>query len=1250
MKRTTETTWLDKAITQTAPGPAPKPDYTSWCRAHAPALAKLRQRGRKYQVPLPLWRIIMESKVTKIAAVVILIVGALGLAQHLRRESTHSPSGTARQKQIPDQGPSSTTPNILDKELALAKALKSRADIQGLLALLDSGSESTKILVAAYLGEIGDASALPLLAELAEQWQESHKRNPFQAAIEAIEQQDQNKTPAPEPNQSLENSPMSVLHQFDKSETRTTITGIVIDADSLRPLSGAIVSCKRTNKTTTDAQGQFTLDVKEIFRGSLYIKVQASGYATERMNLSIKEGKTYKHTFKLGPGFKLMGVVKDTNDQPIKSATVRVLGIGMSVIAGKLSTRVDGKFAVDGLNPEEYYQVSVEHPDYVSTSVHLPSTPAGQTCYRDIVLTKGSIVFGQVTDKQGKPISGVQVGRNQYAQVKTTSDAKGQYKLENVPQDERTIWAAHEKYALYVQSLYLPDDISECRVDLQLDEPSPLHGQVVDQTGNPVPGVRVSIHEYEGVSHLWRRSYTSDSQGHFVIPNTPKQGALRLSAYKEGITSDLSEINLGEQECIITVSQVGCIYGKVVDHVTEKPIQKFTVKLRSERGGYPSSWAKGLSNSSEEGYFDTEGAGLALHRAFSVTILADDYKPLVIDPVRVQPFSSDPNRVVFRLERAAPMAGRVIDSDGSPIPGAKISVFSKINLYNRSDWLQVTSDEDGVFVLSGMEPELHCLHVTAEDYVAFAGLLKELVIDKTQLKDIALDVGVHIWGYVYDDQGEPMEGAHVTAFNNSAIQKREPMREALDGRMPKLAPQTQTNQEGYYELSGVSIGRVGVSVTTPKKNQSSGYKNIITHPGDTLEINFGNEVGFHVEGMVRVDRQPLVGATVELETRGRPRKSKSARTGTSGTFRIRGLSPGEYQLGVRSFPQPGSSARQQRHLYHILSVHQDLKLDIDMESESVLEVGNGTVRGSIPPSLQAQSETLEIWAARSIDLGPNPEEGVTAWEKVSAKFDVKPDGTFVGEEIGAGLYQLVLLSDQRIIAQSDVIALSDGESLSDIAFDMGTGELSIQVTDAHTFQGIPNAHFRLSNHLGFSFRAEELIPEEKHLMQVGNQGRCLFDRLPEGQYHVKAWAPGYLLGESKSKTVQGKQITPLVVALYPAASIHFELSDALLQEATGNYIMVDCQVFDVGTHNAVQNKNLYNTTDRHICSMHLTEKGDWELSNAISLPEGNYAIDYTVRSFTIENRVPKGPGQKLTQGKATVTCQSNQTTSVLISE
>ena len=1202
---------------------------------------------------LGIWRRIVQSPIARFAMAAVFIAGVFVLASYLRGDHGVTPppnAPVAHETQPLDSNQTTALTQLqpVQTELEQARVFFEQADTDGLLALLETGGNLTQITVARYLGQLGDEKAIPPLQTFAEQWQGSETGNPFQTAIERIEQQGQSNPPPLDPNQpNAKTTPP--IDGSSEPKAETIITGMVLDADGLRPISGATVSCMTGNRTTTDAQGQFTLSVKRDHPGGARVRALASGYATQRVNVSVGKGMTQRLDFKLGPGFKVVGTVRDIHDQPIKAATIRVSGMGFGV--GGIYTGADGRFIVEGLNPnEESYRLYAEHPGYVESFVHLPPTSAGQICNRDIVLAQGITLFGQVTDWQGKPISGVQVGRNRFAQAKTISDTNGRYSLKNVPRDERFLWAAHEEHGLLVQSVYLSGDASEFRIDLLLDKPHPLHGQVLDQAGDPVPGVSVGIHAYGGVSHLWRKRRLSDSQGNFVIPNAPKQGALTLSVYKEDIASETYEINLGEQGCTLTVSYVGCIYGKVVDNATDEPIRRFIVKLRSEQGGYPASWADGLRISSDQGFFGTDGAKLALYRDFSVTVIADGYKHLDVLPVKVQPTSSDPNRVLFRLERASVMAGRVVDKQGRPISGAKIAVFSRANLDTRSDWLQVVTDEVGLFTLSGMDPEQHCLHVTAEGFVAFAGLLEELVIGQLQLKDIVLDVGAHIWGQVFDDQGQPVEDAMVTAHDNSAIADRRSMREALNGRMPGLAPRTRTNQDGYYELHDVSIGRVGVQVMTPKRNQRLAYENIITNPEDSIELNFGNEVGFTVEGIVRVLIVPLEGANVRLDTKEGIRRSKSAQTDSSGKFSISGLSPGSYQLGVQSRPQPGSSAREKRHLYVLLDVHQDLSLDIEMEEKTVLEVGSCSVRGRIPLSLRTQADATQIRATRSIDIGPNSKEGGYPWENVPAEFKVRPDGTFVGEQLGPGIYRLVLSRDQRIVAISDAIVLSEGENLSDVGFTMGAGEVSIRVIDAATGQGIPNASFQLINDMGISFRAQEFVPEEKHAMHVDSQGQCLIDRLPEGHYHTKATASGYLLNESQDGIVQMGSLTPLVVSLNPAASVDFEISDTLLQDVSGNYILVDCRITETDTQRVLQNKNLYTTSDRHTYGMRLTGQGDWASHNPIALPEGHYTIAYTVHSMTIKDKSQAGPSKKLAQGETTVTCLQNQTTTISIFE
>jgi len=95
---------------------------------------------------------------------------------------------TATTRQDDNQNEATRPQVLLGRELEMAKQLFERQDLTGLLQLLQTGQKPTKMRVTHYLGQIGDDSVLSALQIFAEQWQGSELENPFQKAIQAIQE------------------------------------------------------------------------------------------------------------------------------------------------------------------------------------------------------------------------------------------------------------------------------------------------------------------------------------------------------------------------------------------------------------------------------------------------------------------------------------------------------------------------------------------------------------------------------------------------------------------------------------------------------------------------------------------------------------------------------------------------------------------------------------------------------------------------------------------------------------------------------------------------------------------------------------------------------------------------------------------------------------------------------------------------------------------------------------------------------
>ncbi len=973
MKRTENIERLIKKVRYKASAQA----YEKVLRSFLQALEDYKKQKSALTQPNIL-RIIMKSRITILAAAAVLLLGLFMLTIHLigsetpqHTEQTHKV--TAHQDE--NQGEAILSQVLLKRELETAKQLFERQDLPGLLQLLQTGQDPTKVRVADYLGQIGDDSVLSALQIFAEQWQDSELENPFQKAIQAIQERQAEPGPRGTTSSQEPNEP-----QAPPEASQTRVAGIVIDKNTFRPIQGAHVGFKPTEAVATDAEGRFQLAYAKSYEEA-YVYVTASGYASRRIVVRMKMGSTQDVNIELSPGSKLVGTVTDPNGLAIQGAEVGIFGLTYSALAAV--TNAEGRFEILGLDPVVHsYQVHVNHPTYPAVSISLPPAPAGQTRYQEIVLKPGVVVFGQVTNLKGVPISGVTVGNTRsgamWNSLKAETDEEGMYRLGIVDVGELVLWAIHSQYAPFVERTVLARNQAERCIDIQLKDARTLHGRVTDGEDNPIPEATVTTAEYNGVRNLDQHRHSCDSDGRFTITNAPADGELELRVFGEGITGTNHKVDLGQDECFIVVSRSGRIYGKVVDATTGEPIPRFLVKMTfSQVGprtfGYASKWRReGYTFDSFEGLFDTGRADLPVNGQYRMTLHAEGYAPLTIDPVVVQPISEDPNRTQFRLLPATVFAGRVIASDGQPIKGAAAVFFSNGNVQDRENWPRAVTDKAGVFTISGLDLEPQCLFVSAADFTPRVYLMTDLLETPGLLADIVLDRAASLFGRVLDENGKAMADARVHAFVDLGR-----ARDVLK-RFPSLGPRANTDQDGYYQLSGVPTGQVQVSVMSPR-NYTIGRKKVDLKPGESMELNFGDEGGYVITGTVRAGNDILEGAHVVLHSRQTGLRTDG--TDHAGRFKVINVAEGTYTLSVNWTPSHAHGTTKWPEdtkfaLHRPLEIHKNMELEIDVSEDSVSGIGGGSVSGVVPEVLRSR-EGLSLTAMRQVT---SPEDTVAPEE------------------------------------------------------------------------------------------------------------------------------------------------------------------------------------------------------------------------------------------------------------------------------
>jgi len=1047
--------------------------------------------------------------------------------------------------------------------------------------------------------------------------------------------------PAAQPPASVEPSTKPQDASIAPVATRqpaTGVAGVVVSKLTQQPVEGAMIRYKMSDTNTathSDQLGRFLLTDLEA-SGQYYLYLTAQGYVSQRIATTIVAGRIVENIrFELDPGSRVEGIVTDAQGAPIAGATVRTFHFtNVPFVTGP-----DGRYEIDGLSPvTDAYSLHVTHPDYPAVSVRFAPAGVGQTVRQNVVLQPGVDVYGTVTDAQGRPLEGVTVGntdsRAMWNCITDQTDAEGNYLLENVDLGELVLWAVHSDHALYVERTTLSPGQDCVRIDLQLEPPVPLHIRVVDQAGAPVPGVTVVIHEYNGVSNMAWQCPTTDADGWVVIANGAAEGTIRLNPFGGGISSELQEFELGQEDYVVQVYRAGRIYGKAVSAATGEPIEEFTVKMTSSQvekspSGYSATWTReGIIFKSPDGHFDTGREDLAIGASYRVTVFAEGYDPLTLDPVQVQPTSEDPNRARFDLLQATLLPGVVVDAQDRPIEDAMVAIFSDGERHEPRYWKTFTTDAQGVFVIAGVAREQHYVYITAPGYAPYYCHRTELETESDMPVRIVLTQGATVFGTVVDHQGHPRIGLTVSVTKTSDVQ--------TGPDYPRLTSRrsTETDLNAYYELSGLSPGACDVRLSGPG-NITLATKSVHLEAGQATQVDFGNEEGFTVTGVLRRGPAPISDARISIHLANDNRRD--AQTDNRGQFRFDGIVVGRHRLFIRwSEAPPWQSNARSLIEEHSIQVDGDMHLDLDL--------GDGVVSAFIPPSVRDR-EGLSVSVRRWTEI-PDEDEMDRHWEndhQARESSRIGSDGRFVCNRLRPGQYYLTLSDENRVLGITDVFEMGPSDHRDEIVFHLGHARLSVRVVDAQTARPIPRASYWIENDLEWPFYDKRLIVQSNSSRMTTNaQGRALYEGLPSGRYQVSCGAKGYLCASSDFVEVDNTRVAQVTVALQPAAMARFTLSEHLRRRVDTDSVLIYCTVTDLDTQTIVPMRG----SQQHTLHFSLAQPDEGSFSQ-LHLPAGRYRFDYEIRPYNTARNTVEMPVHK---GTTTAELTTGQTTTVPLND
>jgi len=280
-----------------------------------------------------------------------------------------------------------------------------------------------------------------------------------------------------------------------------TISGVVVDSVTEKPLKNVVISSTSTSTTTTtDAKGAYSLSVPA---GTNVVSAALTGYVTAATPaLTVAEGATLKNT---GMALSAYGSASG-----LVTAKGTATGIGQVVVKFfdattsdpnpviTATTAVDGSWSLSQVVPGAYrVQFDASATAYLSSwsdghrtrgEAAAVSVVAGVPVTLPLQLVKAASISGTVKTSGGTAIAGATVsvqGTALTTSVQTTTDASGHYAVSALPADSYLVSAAH---AGYVTTWWGGAESASAATHLSVAEGAAASGNVALLTGGSISG------------------------------------------------------------------------------------------------------------------------------------------------------------------------------------------------------------------------------------------------------------------------------------------------------------------------------------------------------------------------------------------------------------------------------------------------------------------------------------------------------------------------------------------------------------------------------------------------------------------------------------------------------------------------------------------------------------------------------------------------------------------------------------------
>ncbi len=543
------------------------------------------------------------------------------------------------------------------------------------------------------------------------------------------------------------NSACLVARASEPTAEAKSVRVIVLDSSGT-PIEGAAISrsvwteqkdFKANEEYATTADGVAEVALPQTMR-ILRLWVRKDGFAGLFANWSAPATNALPQELRvvMEKGTTVSGIVVDSNGQPITAARIDAqLDEGGEQTNSETPFRYiddldqngeavrsdeQGRWSLANVPPGDDLKLllRVRHPDYIQDEYYGKLAAASGVTTKQlregtarIVMPRGEVVRGQIADEAGQPIPQAKVAWSReskwMASNYTTADDQGKFQLPPMTNGKLFLAvAAKDKKPQFEQIDVTP---AMPPVQIALEPGRELRLKIVDAQGQPIPEVRALIEQwgsvYSGIvgGELQLLNGISpektDEHGIYAWTSAPDE-TLKLRLRKSGYGDYEGELTASEQIHEITLHTQVVISGAILDDQTGEPITPAMVTPVSHHPQAPDDPIVQASQIRviESGRYSFTEAFWHGGQELVLQFEAMGYRPK-----RIGPFGPTSGAVSMdvRLERAAPLRGRVLGVDGQPIPGATVAFTTKDTSLIVHDWtyesegLSKRTDAEGGF-------------------------------------------------------------------------------------------------------------------------------------------------------------------------------------------------------------------------------------------------------------------------------------------------------------------------------------------------------------------------------------------------------------------------------------------------------------------------------------------------------------------------------------------------------------------------